>query len=120
MDFTEVYKQSSNHCYFSPDGQYLATSVQQRLVIREAHSLQIVQLFNCADVIQDLQWSAASDLILVASYKLGIFQVFSLHDEEWLCKVDEGAFGLVKVLFAPDSRHIISFSDFQVDFTPNL
>ncbi len=113
-DFTEVYKQTNSLCVFSPNGEYIATAVQQRLVIRESHSLQIVQLYNCTDLIQDLTWSPASDLILVASYKLGIFQVFSLEDENWTCKVDEGLVGCVKVVFSPDSRHVLSFSDFQV------
>ena len=113
-DFTEVFKQSQGLVSFSPNGEFLATAVQQRLVIRESHSLQILQLFNCTDLIQHVSWSDGSDLILVASYKLGIFQVFSLEDEEWTAKVDEGILGCSKVIWAPDSRHVLSFSDYQV------
>jgi WD40 repeat protein len=113
-DFTEVFKQTQGLVSFSPNGEYLATAVQQRLVIRESQSLQILQLFNCTDLIQHVSWSQGSDLILVASYKLGIFQVFSLEDEEWTGKVDEGILGCSKVLWAPDGRNILSFSEYQV------
>jgi hypothetical protein len=113
-DFTEIYKQSGSLCYFSPNGEYIATAVQQRLVIRETNSLQIVQLYNCQDVIQDICWSNDSDLILVASYKMATFQIWSLTDESWAAQIDEGIVGCVKVQWAPDGRHILSFSNFEV------
>lgn len=43
-DFTEIYKQSNSQCVFSPDGQFVATAVQQRLVIRQTDTLQIAQV----------------------------------------------------------------------------
>ncbi len=119
-DFTEVFKQTQGIVTYSPNGEYIATAVQQRLVIRESHSLEILQLFNCTDLIQHVSWAPGSDLIMVASYKLGIFQVFSLQDEEWTAKVDEGILGCCRVMWAPDARHILSFSEFQVAFSCNI
>ncbi|KAI9202344.1 quinon protein alcohol dehydrogenase-like superfamily [Polychytrium aggregatum] len=117
MDFTELYKQSSGLCYFSPNGQYLATAVQHRLVIRDSESLQILHLFSCVDEVQDIAWSPDSDLILCASYRLSVIQVWSLRDPEWTCKIDEGAAGLASVKWAKDARSIMSFSDFQLRVT---
>ena len=114
MDFTELYKQTGNICRFSPNGLYLATAVQYRLVIRDADSLQILHLFNCADPIQDIQWSPDSDLILSVNYKTGCMQIWSLRDELWKAKIEEGLAGCTRVLWAPDARHILSFSDFHV------
>jgi hypothetical protein len=116
-DFTEIYKQTGSLCFFSPSGEYVATAVQQRLVIRETHSLQIVQLFNCRDTIQDIQWASDSDLILVASYKLGAFQLFSIQNEEWTAQIEEGIVGCARAYFAPDARHVLSFSDFELRIT---
>jgi WD40 repeat protein len=116
-DFTEIYKQSGSLCFFSPNGEYVATAVQKRLVIRETHSLQIVQLYNCLDTIEEIVWAADSDLILVASYKLGSFQVFSISDETWTAQIDEGIHGCSRVEFAPDARHILSFSDYELLIT---
>lgn len=116
-EFTEIYKQSGSLCRFSPNGEYIATAVQQRLVIRDTHSLQILQLFNCTDSIQEIEWACDSDLILVASYKLGTFQVWSLEDEKWTAQIDEGIVGCSLVKFAPDGRHILSFSDFELRIT---
>jgi len=119
MDFTELYKQTSNLCIFSPNGLYIAIAVQHRLVIRDAESLQIVQLFSCIDNIQAIEWSQDSEYILCASYKLGVIQVWSLSDQEWTAKINEGVVGLTRVQWAPDGRHIISFSDFKVHFQFN-
>ena len=90
MEFTELYKQSGNLCSFSPNGLYLATAVQYRLVIRDADSLQILHLYNCNDTPQDILWSPDSDLILTANYKTGCIQIWSLRDEHWTAKIEEG------------------------------
>ncbi|KAJ3258145.1 WD repeat-containing protein wrap73 [Boothiomyces macroporosus] len=113
-DFTEIFKQTDRLCRFSPNGEYIATAVQQRLVVREAHSLQILSLFNCNDLIQEVQWAKDSDLLLVGSYKQAKFQIWSLHDEKWTANVEEGIVGCVKLIWAPDARHVLSFSDYQV------
>jgi len=114
MDFTELYKQSSNLCLLPPNGLYIATAVKQRLVIRNAESLQIIQLFSCIDNIQSIEWSKDSQYILCASYKLGVIQVWCLSDQEWTAKINENVVGLTRVQWAPDGRHIISFSDFNI------
>lgn len=116
MDFTELYKQSGNLNVFSPNGLYLATAVQYRLVVRDADSLQILCLHNCMDSLSDILWSPDSDLILTANYKLGILQVWSIRDEQWTAKIEEGLAGCTRVAWAPDARHILSFSDFEVTF----
>ncbi|KAJ3319035.1 WD repeat-containing protein wrap73 [Boothiomyces sp. JEL0866] len=112
-DFTEIFKQTDRLCRFSPNGEYIATAVQQRLVVREAHSLQILSLFNCNDLIQEVQWAKDSDLLLVGSYKQAKFQIWSLHDEKWTANIEEGIVGCVKLMWAPDARHVLSFSDYQ-------
>jgi hypothetical protein len=113
-DFTEIYKQSNSLVSYSKNGEYVATSVQQRLVIRETHSMEIIQLYACADDIQYLEFSSDNDLLLVCSYKNNGYQVFSTTDETWTAQFNSGTCGLSKVMWAPDARHILAFSEFDV------
>lgn len=52
-----------------------ASCVQYRLVVRDASSLQILQLFTCVDQIQHVEWSADSLFLLCAMYRRGLVQV---------------------------------------------
>lgn len=42
------------------------------------------------------------------------YQVWSLDQPDWRCKIDEGLAGLEAVRWSPDSRHILSTAEFQV------
>ncbi|XP_059997631.1 WD repeat-containing protein WRAP73 isoform X3 [Lagenorhynchus albirostris] len=117
MNFSEVFKLSSLLCKFSPDGKYLASCVQYRLVVRDASTLQICQLYTCLDQIQHIEWSADSLFILCALYKRGLVQVWSLEQPEWHCKIDEGSAGLVASCWSPDGRHILNTTEFHLRIT---
>ncbi|CAG8670759.1 15689_t:CDS:2 [Acaulospora morrowiae] len=66
MDFTELYKQTSYNVKFSPDVKYLVTAVQQKLVVREAATLQILSIFSYPNIINKVEWTRDSELILAA------------------------------------------------------
>uniref|UniRef100_A0A8B9HS55 WD repeat containing, antisense to TP73 n=1 Tax=Astyanax mexicanus TaxID=7994 RepID=A0A8B9HS55_ASTMX len=114
MNFSEVFKQSNQLCKISPDGKYLATCVQYRLVVRDVNTLQILQLFTCLDQVAHMEWSSDSLFILCAMYKRGLVQVWSLEQPEWHCKIDEGSIGLVSSRWSPDGRHILNTTEFHV------
>ncbi|KAG9481957.1 hypothetical protein GDO78_010932 [Eleutherodactylus coqui] len=117
MNFSEVFKLSNQLCKFSPNGKYLASCVQYRLVIRDVNTLQILQLYTCLDQIQHVGWSADSMFILCAMYKRGIVQVWSLEQPDWHCKIDEGSAGLVSSCWSPDGRHILNTTEFHLRIT---
>uniref|UniRef100_A0A8C1V1C5 WD repeat containing, antisense to TP73 n=1 Tax=Cyprinus carpio TaxID=7962 RepID=A0A8C1V1C5_CYPCA len=114
MNFSEVFKQSNQLCKVSPDGKYLATCVQYRLVVRDFNSLQIVHLYTCLDPVMHMEWSSDSLFILCAMYKRGLVQVWSLEQPDWHCKIDEGSIGLVSSRWSPDGRHILNTTEFSV------
>uniref|UniRef100_A0A3B3BCV5 WD repeat containing, antisense to TP73 n=1 Tax=Oryzias melastigma TaxID=30732 RepID=A0A3B3BCV5_ORYME len=117
MNFSEVFKQSNQLCKVSPDGKYLATCVQYRLVIRDINTLQILNLYTCLDQISHMEWSSDSLFILCAMYKRGLVQVWSLEQPDWHCKIDEGSIGLVSSRWSPDGRHILNTTEFHLRIT---
>ncbi|XP_006642121.1 WD repeat-containing protein WRAP73 [Lepisosteus oculatus] len=117
MNFSEVFKHSNQLCKISPDGKYLATCVQYRLVVRDLNTLQILHLYTCLDQIQHVEWSSDSLFILCALYKRGLVQVWSLEQPDWHCKIDEGSAGLVSSRWSPDGRHILNTTEFHLRVT---
>ncbi|KAM3872419.1 WD repeat-containing protein WRAP73 [Diretmus argenteus] len=117
MNFSEVFKQSNQLCKVSPDGKYLATCVQYRLVVRDVSTLQILHLYTCLDQIVHMDWSSDSLFILCAMYKRGLVQVWSLEQPDWHCKIDEGSIGLVSSRWSPDGRHILNTTEFHLRVT---
>ncbi|KAM4610867.1 WD repeat-containing protein WRAP73 isoform 2-T2 [Polymixia lowei] len=117
MNFSEVFKQSNQLCKISPDGKYLATCVQYRLVVRDVNTLQILHLYTCLDQIVHMEWSSDSLFILCAMYKRGLVQVWSLEQPDWHCKIDEGSIGLVSSRWSPDGRHILNTTEFHLRVT---
>eukprot|EP01116_Phalansterium_solitarium_P013688 TRINITY_DN31089_c0_g1_i1.p1 TRINITY_DN31089_c0_g1~~TRINITY_DN31089_c0_g1_i1.p1 ORF type:complete len:435 (+),score=-30.91 TRINITY_DN31089_c0_g1_i1:109-1413(+) len=118
MDFSEVYSHDNTKlCKWSPNGKYLASMMKHRLLVRDAETLQVVQLFTCLDSIQELSWSCDSLFILCGLYKKGVAQIWSLTEPGWTCKIDEGIAGLSHARWGPSGRHILTVSDFQVRLT---
>ncbi|CAN6478016.1 unnamed protein product [Victoria cruziana] len=116
MEFTDAYKQTGP-CSFSPDSRFLAIAVDYRLVIRDVASLKVVQLYSCVDKISYIEWALDSEYILCGLYKRPMVQAWSLTQPEWTCKIDEGSAGIAYARWSPDSRHILTTSDFQLRLT---
>ncbi|KAL5728427.1 hypothetical protein ACHQM5_001513 [Ranunculus cassubicifolius] len=116
MEFTEAYK-AKGPCCFSPNARYLAISVDYRLVIRDVLTLKVVHLFSCLDKISYIEWALDSEYILCGLFKRPMIQAWSLSQPEWTCKIDEGPAGISYARWSPDSRHILTTSDFQLRLT---
>ncbi|CAI9295789.1 unnamed protein product [Lactuca saligna] len=116
MEFTEPFKQTGP-CCFSPNARYLAVAVDYRLVVRDVLSLKVVQLFSCMDKISYIEWALDSEYILCGLYKKPMIQAWSLAQPEWTCKIDEGPAGIAYARWSPDSRHILTTSEFQLRLT---
>ena len=91
---------------------------------------------SCLDTIQRIEWAPDSCYVLCALCKPKAIvqvcfttstcgmaclayskQVWSVSDTSWSCKIDEGVAGLSYARWTPDSRHVITVSDFCVRLT---
>lgn len=116
MDLSDIYPHSNQSlCKWSPDGKFMASVMQYRLVIREANTQEITQLFTCIEEISFLAWSPDSLYVLCGMYKRAVIQIWSIEHPDWSCKIDEGPAGISNLLWSPDSRHVLSVSEFQVN-----
>ncbi|DAZ96823.1 TPA: hypothetical protein N0F65_007084 [Lagenidium giganteum] len=102
---------------WSPCGQFIAVAHNNRLAVRDARTLQILQQYSTIDVIQSIAWSDDSELVSTAMYKRSVVQVWSVKDASWSCKINEGLAGMIFARWAPDSRHFVTVSDFQLHAT---
>ena len=111
-----VMKHIGGLCKFSPDGRFLANaSAKHRIVVRLVSDLSVTQLFTCAGPASSLEWSPDSTLLYCAMSKIDTVQVFSMaYPDEFSCRISEGVGGIIDVLWAPDSRNILTIADFQL------
>eukprot|EP00697_Spironema_sp_BW2_P004277 gnl/Spiro4/15820_TR8515_c0_g1_i1.p1 gnl/Spiro4/15820_TR8515_c0_g1~~gnl/Spiro4/15820_TR8515_c0_g1_i1.p1 ORF type:complete len:470 (-),score=132.29 gnl/Spiro4/15820_TR8515_c0_g1_i1:102-1448(-) len=117
ISISDLYRQNGGLCKWSPDSQHLANVTQFRLLLRDSRTLQIVQLYTCLDVINQIEWSSDSKYVLCGLFKRGLVQVWSLENPDWTCKIDEGAAGVVHARWSPDGRHILTTADFNLRVT---
>ncbi|XP_026299062.1 WD repeat-containing protein WRAP73 isoform X2 [Apis mellifera] len=73
--------------------------------------------FSKDDIIEYLEWSRNSEYILCANIKKAIIQVYSIHYPEWKYKLIEGSAGLESVNWSPDSKYILTLSDFNIQIS---
>ncbi|ETV94671.1 hypothetical protein H310_11657 [Aphanomyces invadans] len=122
---SELLAHSQGIMSWSGCGRYLAVAKDTRLCVRDVTmNLSIVQLYTCVDMISAIQWAPHDEhdtesmrLIFCAMFKRAIVQVFSILDPTWHCKIAEGICGLVAAKWTPDTRHIITVSDFRIHAT---
>ncbi len=113
MDVSDLYKQDSTA--YSPDGSFIAIALLHRVVIRDARTLQITNVFSSTDAIAQVSWSPDSRLVAGFSYKKAFVQIWNLDDCDWKAKINISApFGLTNVVWVPDSRHIMTYSELGV------
>lgn len=56
-------------------------------------------------------------MILVAIEKRSLLYVRNIYDPDWHCKIDEGMAGLEYAHWTPDSRYVLTVSEFNVRMT---
>ncbi|KAG2443903.1 hypothetical protein HXX76_002243 [Chlamydomonas incerta] len=117
MDFSESFRSSGPPPAFSPDGRFVATVVEYRLIIREVETLRVVQLYSCLDRIDSMDWSSNSAYVLCGLCSRGVIQIWSVENSEWTCKIDEGPAGVQCVRWSPDGAAVLVVAEFGLRVT---
>ena len=69
------------------------------------------------DEISHVEWSPDSNFILCALFKRSLVEIWSVKDSKFSCRIEQGAAGVSYALFAPDSKHVLVCSDFNLRIT---
>jgi len=103
------------------DGKTLGSVQGSKILIRQQGEGQtekqrdlntVERIISVIDKADKISFSPDCTLILAAFYSRASIQVFSLLDEKFQCRINEGISGCIDVVWAPDSRSILSESDF--------
>jgi tricorn protease-like protein len=114
-EFSDAIEQSNGLVNFSSHRtNYIAAASGNKLVIRDANSLEVIQIYSCIDKIERLEWAPDGQYLFCVMILRSAVQVFSVADAKWTCRINEGVAGLVSAKWSPDSRHIILESDFGI------
>ncbi|RYG66378.1 WD40 repeat domain-containing protein, partial [archaeon] len=108
-----------SHGLLSPNGQYLAVASAGRVVLRLiAQSDALQKVYQCVDKIDKVEFSADSQYIMCVMLSRQAIQVFSVEDSEWKCRINENStVGIVSATWAPNSRMILTESDFGIQMS---
>lgn len=88
-----------------------------RLTLRDADSLQVLHIYICIDKIEYIAVSPDQSYVLCAMSARNTIQVFSLTDYDWSCRINESIAGLIRASWTPDSRHILTESQFGIQIS---
>ena len=113
LTFSNAIKYSGS-ISISPDSCYFAVSKGFDLVIYDLKSLKPCIKYNFIDLIEDIQWSNDSKLLLIGIYKRSICELKLLTDPSWNCRINEGFAGLTYATISPDSLNVLSFTESNI------
>jgi WD40 repeat protein len=117
MNFSDSIPQSNGTVDYSPNGNLIAIAKNFDVKIFDTDGLRPLQNFTFVDVVSQIVWSPDSTLLLVVISKRNMVYVRNVYDPEWTCKIDEGMAGLLSAIWTPDSRFILTVSEFKLRMT---
>lgn len=69
-------------------------------------------VFSFSSPVQNIKFSPDCTMLLAVMAKSNVVEARSLQEEDWKARIEDSAAGIVNAIWSPDSRHILSFSDF--------
>jgi len=99
---------------FSPNGKYVASTSQQRLIISDSQDMQKLYLYNCHENISQIEWSHDSEFVLCVVPATHCVQVWCVSDSLWKCKISEGVHGVSSAFFAHQKNEVLVLTDFSL------
>ena len=112
---SEVYAYQGPQPVYSPDGRFIASAQDFRVVIRELERLSAVEVISCLDKVRRLAWCARSSHLLCCLADRA--QIWSTKAREWTCKIDEGQAGVQHCCWSTDGQHLLIVAQAQIRTT---
>ena len=112
--FSEQFAHNLQLICMSNNSLYIASSLGSRATVRNIATSEVIHIFSCVDKIEKIEFSPNSEYLLCGLYERCAVQVFCMADNTWKCRINEGIAGMVHCRWTPDSRHIITESDFGI------
>ena len=116
MNFSEVV-QHSGLVQFSPDSHYLAVVRSNALTVYLSSDLETKASWALTDTPTQLEWSPDSCILFTTHVKRAVVQLFSLKDHGWTGKITLSPSGLTGAMWSPDSKKVLTFTEFQLRCT---
>ena len=102
---------------WSPSSAYIAVINSSRVTIRDGQTMEASAVHSCVDKIDKFAFSPDSNYIMCCVFSRNTVQIFSMVDSAWRCRINEGVAPIVKAEWTPDSRNIITVSDFGIQMS---
>lgn len=103
---------------FSHSTQFIGVTSGTKLAIyRNSQPVERLQLFACIDKIESFDFSPDEQYVLCTLPARSCVQVFCIADPNWKCRINEGPAGLISSAWTPDSRNVITESDFGIQIS---
>lgn len=115
ITFSNLCSHAFHQVKISPDGQYVANAVSNRLVIRRSgEELPVIHVFECSRSINYIQWSPNSECILTVNYEFSRIEVHSIMDPKWIAHVRDPGFPIALAQWTADSKSILCTAEMGV------
>jgi WD40 repeat protein len=115
LEYSNLYKHKYNQVNISPNGNYLANSLDNRLVIRDhGTGLTILMVYESMKPIDYIEWAPNSEYILSVNYEFSRIDIWSTLDINFRATIKDSRMAIVKVKWSPDSKNIMYTVDMKV------
>lgn len=115
LEYSNLYKHKFHQVKISPNGHYLANSVDNRLVIREyGRELDILMVYNTIKPIEYIAWSPNSEYILTVNYEFSRIDIWSTTNVNFRMTIKDPRMTMVTAKWSPNSKNILYTVDMKV------
>ncbi|KAI8383073.1 hypothetical protein BD560DRAFT_364711 [Blakeslea trispora] len=113
--YSNIYKHSQYQSKISPNDEYVANAIGDRIVIRKKdRDLSVIQVYETRIPIHYIQWSPNSEYIMAVNYEKSRIYIRSVVDYKWQGSITERRFPIVRVNWSPDSKNILCMSELNL------
>jgi hypothetical protein len=108
---------NGNIVRISSNSKYIAYASGIHVNIIDSSHLKTLCKFSCIDKVDNCEFSQDSEKVLCFIKERCIIQCFSLVDNDWKCRIDEGMPGITNAYWSSDSLSIITESGLGIQLS---